>query len=120
MPESADALPLAKTDLGGFGGAALIVSPTGIVRHANEPGASLMAELSDETIYEISEAAGRAMAADAMRLERLNGPFPGECADAVVLPLIGQARCAGRDRDQPGRECAAPALIESRPALSAT
>ena len=80
MPDFADTLPLAKTDLAGFGGAALIVSATGAVRHGNEQGASLMAELSDDTIIEISAAAARAMAADAMRLERLNGPFPGECA----------------------------------------
>jgi diguanylate cyclase (GGDEF)-like protein/PAS domain S-box-containing protein len=114
MPESADALPLAKTDLGGFGGAALIVSPTGIVRHANEPGASLMAELSDETIYEISEAAGRAIAADAMRLERLNGPFPGECADAVVLPLIGRAGALVVIATNPAESALRRALIESR------
>jgi diguanylate cyclase (GGDEF)-like protein/PAS domain S-box-containing protein len=114
MPDFADTLPLAKTDLAGFGGAALIVSATGAVRHGNEQGASLMAELSDDTIIEISAAAARAMAADAMRLERLNGPFPGECADAVIMPLVGRAGCLVVIATNPAESALRRALIESR------
>jgi diguanylate cyclase (GGDEF)-like protein/PAS domain S-box-containing protein len=114
MSDFADTLPLAKTDLAGFGGAALIVSPTGAVRHGNEQGASLMAELSDDTIIEIAAAAARAMAADAMRLERLNGPFPGECADAVIMPLVGRAGCLVVIATNPAESALRRALIESR------
>lgn len=114
MTDFADTLPLAKTDLAGFGGAALIVSATGAVRHANEQGASLMAELSDDTLIEISAAAARAMAADAMRLERLNGPFPGECADAVIMPLVGRAGCLVAIATNPAESALRRALIESR------
>jgi diguanylate cyclase (GGDEF)-like protein/PAS domain S-box-containing protein len=110
----ADALPLANTTLAGFGGAALLVSPAGSVRHANDPGAELMAELNDDTIHEISLAAGRAMAADAMRLERLNGPFPGECADAVILPLVGRAGALVVIATNPAESALRRALIESR------
>jgi diguanylate cyclase (GGDEF)-like protein/PAS domain S-box-containing protein len=110
----ADTLPLAKTALAGFGGAALVVSPTGSLRHANDPGAALLAELNDETIHEISQAASRAIAADAMRLERLNGPFPGECADAVILPLVGRAGALVVITTNPAESALRRALIESR------
>jgi len=110
----ADTLPLANMNLAGFGGAALLVSPTGSVRYANDPGAELMAELNDETIREIALAAGQAIAADAMRLERLNGPFPGECADAVILPLVGRAGALVVIATNPAESALRRALIESR------
>jgi|HubBroStandDraft_1064217.scaffolds.fasta_scaffold00482_2 diguanylate cyclase (GGDEF)-like protein/PAS domain S-box-containing protein len=109
-----ESLPLAKTTLAGFGGAALVVSATGSLRHANDPGAALMAELNDETIREIAQAATRAIAADAMRLERLNGPFPGECADAVILPLVGRAGALVVIATNPAESALRRALIESR------
>jgi len=110
----ADILPLAKSTLAGFGGAALVVSPTGVLRHVNDPGAALIAELNDETIREIALAGGRAIAADAMRLERLNGPFPGECADAVIMPLVGRAGALVVIATNPAESALRRALIESR------
>lgn len=107
-------LPLAKTDLTGFGGAALLVTVGGDVAGANDHGAALLQELSDETIAYLTVAAGRAMLADAMRLERLVGPFPGECADAVILPLEGRFGALVVIATNPAESALRRALIESR------
>jgi hypothetical protein len=88
--EIIDGLPHAKTNLLGFGGAALVVTPTGDVQGANDMGVELLGNLDEDTLHEIAIAGARAIAADAMRLERLNGPFPGDCADAVIQPLVGR------------------------------
>ena len=114
MLELACSLPPAHVNLAGFGGAALTVSPGGVVQHANEQGAALIAELNDEAIHEIALAAGRAITADAMRLERLNGPFPGECADALILPLTGRAGALVVIATNPAESAVRRALIESR------
>jgi diguanylate cyclase (GGDEF)-like protein/PAS domain S-box-containing protein len=114
MLDLADMLPPAHMNLAGFGGAALIVSPSGAVLHANEPGATLLTDLNDAAIREIALAAGRAIHADAMRLERLNGPFPGECADAVILPLTGRVGALVVIATNPAESAVRRALIESR------
>jgi diguanylate cyclase (GGDEF)-like protein/PAS domain S-box-containing protein len=108
------AMPLAKTDLAGFGGAALAVSPNGAVRHANDQGAVLLANLGEDSVREIAEAACRAMTEDSMRLERLNTPFPGDCADAVILPLVDHAGALVVIATNPAESALRRALIESR------
>ena len=107
-------VPLVKLDLAGFSGAALLVTPSGLVRHANEPGAALLGDLNDDTISEIARTAFGAMAAGAMRMERLNGPFPGECADAVVLPIAGREGALVVIATNPAESALRRALIESR------
>ena len=109
-----EAPPLARLDLGGFSGAALLVTPAGLVRYANEPGSALIGDLNDETIREIARAAGAAMAAGALRMERLNGPFPGECADAVILPLSVSQGALVVIATNPAESALRRALIESR------
>jgi diguanylate cyclase (GGDEF)-like protein/PAS domain S-box-containing protein len=112
--ELVDTLPHAITDLAVFSGAALLASRDGKVRSANGPGADLLADLNDQTIREIAVAAGRAIAARGAYLERLNGPFPGECADAVIMPLVGQGEALVLIATNPAESVLRRALIESR------
>jgi diguanylate cyclase (GGDEF)-like protein/PAS domain S-box-containing protein len=112
--EPIETLPLAQTNLTGFGGAALLVSPAGQVQSLNEPGAVLLGDLDGDIVSEIAIAAGRALGADAARLVRLNGPFPGECADAVILPLVGQAGALVLIAINPAESVVRRTLIESR------
>ena len=106
--ETIDSLPYAKTNLVGFGGAALVVTPSGDVQGANDMGIELLGSLDEDTLHEIAIAGARAIAADAMRLERLNGPFPGDCADAVIQPLVNRGHGASSAlvliANQPGRK----------------
>ncbi len=112
--ELVESLPPALTNLAGFGGAALLVSPDGQVQSANEPGAELLGALDDDSLNEIAVAAGRALAAGAVRLERLNGPFPGSCGDAVILPLVGLPMTLVLIATNPAESAVRQALIESR------
>jgi diguanylate cyclase (GGDEF)-like protein/PAS domain S-box-containing protein len=116
--ENIDSLPYAKTNLVGFGGAALVVTPTGDVQGVNDMGVELLGTLDEDTLHEIAIAGARAIAADAMRLERLNGPFPGDCADAVILPLVGRGHGAAGAlvliATNPAESALRRALIESR------
>jgi diguanylate cyclase (GGDEF)-like protein/PAS domain S-box-containing protein len=111
-------LPLAKTNLDGFSGAALVVTPSGEVQGANEMGIDLLGRLDEDALQEIAVAGARAIMVDAMRLERLNGPFPGDCADAVIQPLLGRGPGAGGAlvliATNPAESALRRALIESR------
>jgi diguanylate cyclase (GGDEF)-like protein/PAS domain S-box-containing protein len=107
-------LPLAQTNLSEFGGAALVVSPTGEVHSANEQGADLLNDLNDDAVSEIAIAAGRALNGETARLERLSGPFPGDCADAVILPLVGRQAALVLIATNPAESVVRRALIESR------
>ena len=99
----------------GFGGAALVVQPSGEVRGANDLGSDLLANFDEDTVHEIAIAGARAIAAGALRLERLNGPFPGDCADVVVQPLVGRAAGAlVLIATNPAESALRRALIESR------
>ncbi|HVJ52776.1 MAG TPA: sensor domain-containing diguanylate cyclase [Aliidongia sp.] len=112
--ELIESLPYAKTGLSGFGGAAMLVSLQGDVQSVNDPGAELLNELSDDAVREIAHAAAQTRRADAARLERLNGPFPGECADAIFLPLVGDAGVLVLIATNPAESAVRRALIESR------
>jgi len=107
-------LPLARTTLEGFTGAALRVDPLGQVSSLNDPGAALVATLSDTTLAAMAAAGIRAMQAGSVRLERLNGPLPGEFSDAVVMPLDGLSGALVLIATNPAESAMRRALIESR------
>ncbi|WP_189049221.1 GGDEF domain-containing protein [Aliidongia dinghuensis] len=113
--ETVESLPHALTNLVGFGGAALVVEPSGEVRGANDLGIDLLANFDDDTVHEVAIAGARAIAAGALRLERLNGPFPGDCADVIIQPLVGRAAGAlVLIATNPAESALRRALIESR------
>jgi diguanylate cyclase (GGDEF)-like protein/PAS domain S-box-containing protein len=112
--DSITALPSAQTALDGFAGAALHVDSLAQVTSLNPPGAALMATLSDGALSELANAGLRAISAGAMRLERLNGPFPGESSDAIILNLEQDAGALVLIATNPAESAMRRALIESR------
>ena len=111
---TSSALPLAKTNLDGFGGAAFHVTSAGVLACLNEAADALIAGLHDAARREIIVAAGQAAAEDAVRLERLNGPSPGDAADAVLMPLQNRGGVLVLVATNPAEGALRRALIESR------
>ena len=111
---SAQPLPSATTNLDGFGGAAFHVAPTGILNCLNEAGETLLAGLHESARREIINAAALAQVHSSVRLERLNGPFPGDAADAVLMPLHESAGVLVLVATNPAEGALRRALIESR------
>ena len=111
---SAPPLPFATTNLDGFGGAAFHVTAAGGLTCLNEAGESLLAGLHESARREIVIAAGLAQAQETVRLERLNGPFPGDAADAVLMPLRERAGVLVLVATNPAEGALRRALIESR------
>jgi diguanylate cyclase (GGDEF)-like protein/PAS domain S-box-containing protein len=105
---------MARTALDGFTGAALRVDSQGHIFGLNDQGSALMATLSDAALTEINAAGSRAVNAGSVRLERLNGPFPGESSDAVVLPLDQGGGAMVLIATNPAESAMRRALIESR------
>jgi diguanylate cyclase (GGDEF)-like protein/PAS domain S-box-containing protein len=111
---SAQALPFATTNLDGFGGAAFHVSAAGGLVCLNDAADTLLAGLHESARREIVIAAGLAQAQETVRLERLNGPFPGDAADAVLMPLRERAGVLVLVATNPAEGALRRALIESR------
>ena len=102
----------AKTNLEDFENAALWVSAGGQVRGANARGNSLLSELSEAALCEITTAAGRAIAADSLRLERL--AVADGALDTVILPLAERQGAMVLIASNADEGVMRQALVESR------
>jgi PAS domain S-box-containing protein len=107
-------LPSAGTGLGDFTGAAVTVAATGEIVAANERGGAILAVVTEAATKEITASARRAIAGNAMRLDRLAGPIFGGPADIVTLPLLDRMTALVLIMTDPAEAAVFRATNESR------